>query len=155
MEIICLKAKYNTITSVDSHVHNDFRFIFIFEAGTCVLWNINDLDERNNIFNLVSKHTTESYDETLINNEMEILNYSIVKRDAENDHDNNNSNNNSKTLLKHNHIYFKCHDDDRQLLLEKYTFSDAISLSVKLGILEHKLENFIDGSTLKFYWWEL
>jgi uncharacterized Rmd1/YagE family protein len=144
MEILCLKAKYDTIvTAAESNANYDSRFIFIFDAGTCVLWNINDLAERNNIFSLISKHTENSYNHSLVNSEMEALSYTITRKDVDSSSDKANDKI-QKTHLKHNHIYFQ-HTDDRQLLLERFTFSDAISLSVKLGIMENRLEDFIDG----------
>ena len=54
------------------------------------------------------------------------------------------------TRLFKNHIYFKQHrnlekiDAERENLLERYAFSDAIALSVMLGIWEKKLFNFTE-----------
>jgi len=44
--------------------------------------------------------------------------------------------------LLNSHIYFESSDDPKHHLLEKYAFSDAMSLSVKLGIWEKNLEEF-------------
>lgn len=54
------------------------------------------------------------------------------------------------TRLFKNHIYFKefnnleNRDAERENLLERYAFSDAIALSCMLGIWEKKLENFTE-----------
>jgi uncharacterized Rmd1/YagE family protein len=143
-DTLCLTAKYSTITTTNQ-LADKSRLIFLFEDGTCVFWNINDFDERNNIFNVLNRHTSNNYDENLINNEIEILTYSIDGGGQSNNVTDlrlNETGAAQRTHLKNNHIYFK-YEDDEQYLLEKYTFSDAISLSVKLGILENKLENFI------------
>lgn len=46
------------------------------------------------------------------------------------------------TRLINSHIYFESGDDPNHHLLEKYAFSDAMSLSVKLGIWEKNLDEF-------------
>jgi uncharacterized Rmd1/YagE family protein len=59
----------------------------------------------------------------------------------------------SKTRLANNHIYFSNFDpsnkdntiSDELYVLEKYSFSDAIALSVKLGIWEKDLEKFSEN----------
>lgn len=49
------------------------------------------------------------------------------------------------TRLANSHIYFEANDDPNTHLLEKYAFSDAMSLSVKLGIWEKNLEEFSEN----------
>lgn len=128
-ECLCLKAKYPTIKE---GLSNELRYIFLFNDGTCVFWNCEDQPEQKNILNLVKYCSSNLYSDELIKSEIEMLTYSID--DTIN-----------QTRLHNNHISFpsKHKNNIDQFLLEKYTFSDAISLSIKLAILERNLDIFI------------
>jgi required for meiotic nuclear division protein 1 len=122
--LLLLKAKYNMLNTQIP------REAFIFQDGTCVFWNMSDKNELNSLITLVNSYSINKYDDELIENEKELLTFS---------HDTNSEN---STRLNNNNIYLSS-DDANQLLLEKYAFSDAISLSVKLAIWENNLESLI------------
>ena len=146
-DFLFLNAKYKSaITNED-----ESRMIFIFSEGnllylikrsfksskisiligTCIFWNINDKKEQDSILNLIRADSNKSFDDDLIDSESEVLTYSI-----ENDI--------KQTNLNKNHIYFSINSSN-QIVLEKYALSDSISSSIKLGILESNLENFIES----------
>ena len=127
-EFLCLKAKYK---STVANKGDESRIIFLFEDGCCVFWNFNDDKEKNSLLNLLGDCSYKSYDSELIASEIEELTYSIDEVV-------------NKTRLNKNHIYFSIDSIQQfdKILLEKYTFSDAISISIKLAIWENKLENF-------------
>jgi len=127
-EILCVKGKYKTIqTSPDEEPRN----IFIFQDGTCVFWNVSDSAERKSVLHVVRKNAFRPYDHTLVNSEIEMLTYSYDEKL-------------NAATVGNNHINLPMSSFERSLL-EKYTFSDAVSLSVKLAIWEAKLESFIES----------
>lgn len=124
-DLLLLKAKYNMFNSQVS------REAIIFQDGTCVFWNMDDKNELNGLLSLVKRFSINNYDNELIENEKELLTFSYDK------------NKDNSTRLSNNNIYFTSEDDNQQLIFEKYAFSDAISLSVKLAIWENNLESLI------------
>ena len=125
-ECLCLKAKYKgTLTSNE----DETRIIFVFNDGTCVFWNFEDQLEQNSLLRSIQQCSLTLYDVELVKNETEMLTYSI--EEAMN-----------QTRLNKNHINIAANSEN--IILEKYAFSDAISTSIKLGILENKLEIFIE-----------
>ena len=125
---LCAKPKYPEINEVEP------RHIFFFEEGTVVFWNISS-EEQNSILELIHKHSELFYTQEVINEESEYLSYSQLNEESISSA---NSSRDLETRLDKNHIYFT-HVNIRdpieieKHLLEKYSFSDAISLSVQLG----------------------
>jgi uncharacterized Rmd1/YagE family protein len=125
-DVLCFKAKYK---SAIAKPNDETRIIFVFNDGTCLFWNVEDKNEKNSILQLINNYAINLYDEELVKSEIEVLTYSLDDKIEQ-------------TRLNKNHINFATNSND--ILLEKYTFSDAISSSIKLGILESKLENFVE-----------
>nr|XP_022907913.1 required for meiotic nuclear division protein 1 homolog [Onthophagus taurus] len=100
--------------------------LFFFREGTVVMWNLPQ-KEIENVLNFVNNFQSDSYSESLIQSEAEKMNYRC-EQDGK------------STLTSSGEILIPSKDN----LLEKYTFSNAIALSVKLGCWESSLQRFID-----------
>lgn len=97
---------------------------FIFDDGAVVFWNVEQEDEKR-IFHEVNQISDNQYPKRLINNEKEMMNFIPVT---------------SMSSLNNDMIKLNCQSEIEQLL-DKYTFSNALALSVKLGIWEALLDN--------------
>ncbi|XP_058814888.1 required for meiotic nuclear division protein 1 homolog [Topomyia yanbarensis] len=107
-------------------VDNESRDVYFFRQGTVVLWNCTDL-ENNNILRFLKQFEQDAYDESTVLEESETMLYNSSESTAK---------------LKNNSFYVSKNEDAD---LEKYTFSNAMSLSVKLGIWEACLERYIES----------
>jgi len=154
---LCVKPKYPLVNETEP------RHMFFFEDGTCVFWNTTQ-EEQKNLLQLLNGHQENPHPIESILEESELMNYSrvILKKSSfinietttsyfENDQLTKSISNkhklpkeNGQTRFLNNHIYFSDYVDEEKdsnaneskHLLEKYAFSDAIALSVKLGIWE-------------------
>ncbi|KAJ8866254.1 hypothetical protein PR048_032097 [Dryococelus australis] len=110
------------------HLNGDHREIFFFREGSVVLWNITEL-ESFNVLSFLRKFEKNSYDEKLVQNENELMMYTY------------------KDNSKLSHVADGAiHISEReQNDLDKYTVSNAMAHSVKLGIWEATLDNYIDS----------
>lgn len=120
-EVIHAVAKYK--------VENEPREIFIFREGSVVLWNITDL-ESSNVLSFLRQYEQDSYSEWLIQSESEVMNYRYHENEEK-----------LSCVDKNGDFYLS---PQQNLTLDKYTFSNAMILSVKLGIWESSLEKYID-----------
>lgn len=117
-DVLHVTAKYK--------VGNESRDLYFFREGTVVLWNCTDL-ENSNILRFLRQFEQDPYDESTVLEESESMLYNTSD---------------SVARLKNNSFYVSKEDDTG---LEKYTFSNAMSLSVKLGIWEASLERYIES----------
>lgn len=115
-DVLHVTAKYK--------VGDEPRDVYFFREGTVVLWNCTDL-ETNNILQFLKQFEQDGYDESTVLEESENMFYTNCDGFAR---------------LKKNSFYISKNIDAD---LEKYTFSNAMSLSVKLGIWEASLEHYI------------
>ncbi|XP_062554332.1 required for meiotic nuclear division protein 1 homolog [Armigeres subalbatus] len=107
-------------------VGDESRDVYFFREGTVVLWNCTDL-ENNNILRFLKQFEEDPYEESTVLEESEAMLYNTID---------------SPARLKNNSFYVSTNDDAG---LEKYTFSNAMSHSVKLGIWEAALERYIES----------
>ena len=91
-----------------------------------MFWNVPEL-ERNSVLKFVRPYSEETYDESVVFEESEMINYRMSTTD--------------KPHLDKGIINIA---DDADVLV-KYAFSNAISSSVKLGSWESSLEELIDS----------
>lgn len=99
--------------------------IFFFREGSVVLWNCPEL-ECGNVLKQLAKFEIDSYDKTLVQDEVEWMSY---------DYD-------EKAHMKKGTFYLSQNDT---MPLEKYTYSNAMSASVKLGMWEAMLDRYVDS----------
>ena len=100
--------------------------IFVFRTGCIVFWNFSEL-ERLSALNFLTPFYEEPYSREVVEEESESLSFSIS--------------NTGKSHLEKGVINV----GEESSALVKYTFSDAISTSVKLGIWELSLMKIIDS----------
>ncbi|KAF5279942.1 hypothetical protein FQR65_LT15124 [Abscondita terminalis] len=104
------------------------RELFFFREGSVVMWNITDM-ESGNLLAFLKKFEQDAYSDRLIQSEVEVMNY---RHQAEGK---------QSTLEKNGELLVV----GQQNLLDKYTFSNTLALSVKLGIWEALLDKYIDS----------
>lgn len=110
-------------------VDNEPRDIFFFREGSVVLWNCNEI-ESNNVLSFLRSFEKDSYLRFLVKNESEVMPYKLTEEE------------NAVAKFKNGQIFLT---DDEQNFLQKYTFSNAIATSTKLGIWEANLERYIES----------
>lgn len=141
---LCFRTKYQAINEIEP------RHMFFFLDGAVVFWNFSR-EEQNSILDILSKHEKNPYPSRFVNEEVEMLTYSRIIRS--NQHPTDDFSRLNLTRLVNSHIYFAdanepnnmfnlLHAQSKEHLLEKYAFSDAMALSVKLGIWEKNLDEF-------------
>lgn len=100
--------------------------IFFFKAGCVVFWNVPEL-ERHAVLRFIKDFHDESYEEDMVFEESELMKYSL-----------------SETSNSHlNHGVIQLTPDCSSLV--RYSFSNAIASSVKLGAWEASLDRIIDS----------
>ena len=100
--------------SKESDFEEKKRDIFFFKEGCVVFWNVPEL-ERGQVLTYLRPYCENIYDESTVLEESEMLTYRMSA---------------NKKNHFHNGVINVLEDDD---ILAKYTFSNAISNSVKLG----------------------
>ncbi|XP_064546634.1 required for meiotic nuclear division protein 1 homolog [Drosophila montana] len=122
------------------------REIFFFREGSVVFWNCNDI-ETNNVLNFLRNFERESYVSTLVHGESEVMPYTYIAStavDVEGDlvAESSDLNVASRAFFQNGKFYLTPDSDN---FLYKYTFSNAIAQSIKLGIWEATLDRYIDS----------
>lgn len=110
--------------SAKYEVDEEPREIFFFREGSVVLWNCPEL-ECGNVLKQLSQFEVDSYDKSLVQEESEWMSFSYDE----------------KAHMKKGTFYLSQNDTT----MEKYTFSNAMSTSVKLGIWEAWLDKYVDS----------
>ncbi|XP_017797846.1 PREDICTED: glutathione synthetase-like [Habropoda laboriosa] len=118
-DVIHAVAKYE--------VGHEPREIFFFREGTIVMWNISEF-ECENILYFLKKYEQNCYMEHITQSESECMNYSYAD-------------NGKRSHIRNGNIMLTLNATN----LDKYTFSNAMAQSVKLGIWEASLNNYIDS----------
>lgn len=107
-------------------IDDEPREIFFFRAGSVVLWNCSEL-ECSNVLAQLKHCELDSYDRRLVAEERDCMAYDYDEQRAR--------------LANGNFRVSRGADAP----LEKYTFSNALSTSVKLGIWEASLARYVDS----------
>lgn len=116
-DVLCVQIAKTKSTPVNSQA-------FIFDDGVIVFWNVESADEKT-IFKEVNQVSDNQYPRDLVNNEKEKLNVVPVT---------------TNSSLNNDLIKLNCHSETEQLL-DKYTVSNALALSVKLGRMRNAEED--------------
>uniref|UniRef100_A0A8C2BY72 Required for meiotic nuclear division protein 1 homolog n=1 Tax=Cyprinus carpio TaxID=7962 RepID=A0A8C2BY72_CYPCA len=107
----------------------DSGTIFVFREGSVVFWNIEEKTIKT-VMRILEQHEIQPYEVALVHWENEEINYTVGEG-------------NSK--LHRGIFLFNEELDYDQVVLEKFAFSNALSLSVKLAIWEVSLDNFVES----------
>lgn len=102
------------------------REIFFFREGSVVLWNCSEL-ECSNVLGHLRHFEVDSYDQRLVQEESDMMAYNYVS---------------DRAKLANGNFYLSQNEDQA---LERYTFANALSTSVKLGIWEAALDRYVDS----------
>ncbi|KAF7704504.1 required for meiotic nuclear division protein 1 homolog [Silurus meridionalis] len=108
---------------------DDNAMMFFFREGSVVFWNVDDKTIKK-VMRILEQHEIQPYEVALVHWENEEINYSIEE---------------GSTKLHRGNFIFNSDMDYEQVLLEKFAFSNALSLSVKLAIWEISLDNFVES----------
>ncbi|XP_064196599.1 required for meiotic nuclear division protein 1 homolog [Anguilla rostrata] len=108
---------------------NDCALMFFFREGSVVFWNVEEKTMKN-VMRILEHHEVNPYEVALVHWENEEINYTLGEG-------------NSK--LHRGNFLLNCELDQDQAVLEKFAFSNALSLSVKLAIWEVSLDNFVES----------
>ncbi|XP_041456624.1 required for meiotic nuclear division protein 1 homolog [Lytechinus variegatus] len=101
--------------------------MFFFREGSVVFWNVPD-PEIKLVMRIVGRHQHQPYEVALVNWENEQMNFGY--------HD-------SATSLVKGDIQLDSSRSTTETALEKFAFSNAMALSVKLAIWEYSLDQFV------------
>ncbi|XP_012228885.1 glutathione synthetase-like [Linepithema humile] len=118
-DVIHAVAKYE--------VEHEPREIFFFREGSIVMWNVSDL-ESGNLLQFLKRYEQNCYTEEVIHTETEFMNYTYADSGK-------------RSHLKDGDIILA----EGAGNLDKYTFSNAMAQSVKLGIWEAALNRYVDS----------
>ncbi|XP_017155117.1 required for meiotic nuclear division protein 1 homolog [Drosophila miranda] len=122
------------------------REIFFFREGSVVFWNCSDI-EMNNVLNFLRSFERESYVSALVHGESEVMPYTYIPStavDVEGDlvAESSDFNATSRAFFQKGKFFVT---GDRDSFLYKYTFSNAMAQSIKLGMWEATLDRYIDS----------
>ncbi|XP_038194937.1 required for meiotic nuclear division protein 1 homolog [Arvicola amphibius] len=103
--------------------------IFLFREGVTVFWNVKDKTVKH-VMQVLERHETQPYEVALVHWENEELNYMKTE---------------GQSKLHRGEIKLNSELDLDDSILEKFAFSNALCLSVKLAIWEATLDKFIES----------
>uniref|UniRef100_A0A8C8F8W3 DUF155 domain-containing protein n=1 Tax=Oncorhynchus tshawytscha TaxID=74940 RepID=A0A8C8F8W3_ONCTS len=105
------------------------RAIFTSREGSVVFWNVEEKTMKK-VMRLLERHEIHPYEVALVHWENEEINYTIGEG-------------NSK--LQRGNFLLNSEIDPDEAVLDKFAFSNALSLSVKLAIWEVALDDFVES----------
>lgn len=122
----------NNIDSSDNNIcDKPLHDIFLFREGSIVFWGV-PYDQQKRILYGLSPLKIDPYKSDLIQEEREHLIYNIVKS-------------REKSKMNRDVVELSVDQDQNSLLLDQFAFSHAVALSVKLGIWEAILDQYIES----------
>uniref|UniRef100_A0A8B9T961 Required for meiotic nuclear division 1 homolog n=1 Tax=Anas platyrhynchos TaxID=8839 RepID=A0A8B9T961_ANAPL len=108
---------------------DDAGMIFFFREGAVVFWNVEEKSMKN-IMRVLEQHEIQPYEVALVHWENEEMNYRIGE---------------GQSKLHKGEILLNSELDIDEVVLQKFAFSNALCLSVKLAIWESLLDNFVES----------
>ncbi|XP_041828404.1 required for meiotic nuclear division protein 1 homolog [Melanotaenia boesemani] len=108
---------------------DDNALIFFFREGSVVFWNVQEKTMKK-VLRLLEHHEIQPYEVALVHWENEEINYTVGE---------------GNTKLERGNFILSDEMDQHDAVLEKFAFSNALSLSVKLAIWEVALDNFVES----------
>ncbi|NXX92847.1 RMND1 protein, partial [Centropus bengalensis] len=122
-------ANVLVISTEKSAKDDDSGMIFFFREGAAVFWNVEEKSMKN-IMRVLEQHEIQPYEVALVHWENEELNYRIGE---------------GQSKLHKGEILLNSELDSDEIVLQKFAFSNALCLSVKLAIWESILDNFVES----------
>ncbi|XP_075155490.1 required for meiotic nuclear division protein 1 homolog [Haematobia irritans] len=135
-DVLYVTAKYQ--------VGEEDRDIFFFREGSVVMWNFNDI-EINNVLSFLRSFEKDPYLRPLVRSESEVMPYTYIPPsaiDVEGDIVSSADVEPARAFFQSGKFFLTSGEDN---FFSKYTFSNALSTSIKLGIWEATLDRYIDS----------
>uniref|UniRef100_A0A1A8FM45 Required for meiotic nuclear division 1 homolog n=1 Tax=Nothobranchius korthausae TaxID=1143690 RepID=A0A1A8FM45_9TELE len=107
----------------------DDALIFFFREGSVVFWNVEEKTMKK-VLRLLEHHEIQPYEVALVHWENEEINYTVGE---------------GNTKLERGNFILSDQMAQHQAVLEKFAFSNALCLSVKLAIWEVALDSFVES----------
>uniref|UniRef100_A0A3Q2Q6V2 Required for meiotic nuclear division 1 homolog n=1 Tax=Fundulus heteroclitus TaxID=8078 RepID=A0A3Q2Q6V2_FUNHE len=104
-------------------------FVLNFREGSVVFWNVEE-KEMKKVLRLLEHHEIQPYEVALVHWENEEINYTVGE---------------GNTKLERGNFILSYEMEQHEAVLEKFAFSNALCLSVKLAIWEVALDNFVES----------
>ncbi|XP_029982140.1 required for meiotic nuclear division protein 1 homolog isoform X2 [Sphaeramia orbicularis] len=108
---------------------DDNALIFFFREGSVVFWNVEEKTLKK-VLRILEHHEIQPYEVALVHWENEEINYTIAE---------------GNTKLERGNFILSDQMQQEEAVLEKFAFSNALCLSVKLAIWEVSLDNFVES----------
>ncbi|XP_068270358.1 required for meiotic nuclear division protein 1 homolog isoform X2 [Nyctibius grandis] len=122
-------ANVLVIGTEKSAKEDDRGMIFFFREGAVVFWNVEEKSMKN-IMRVLEQHEIQPYEVALVHWENEEMNYRIGE---------------GQSKLHKGEILLNSELDSDEVVLQKFAFSNALCLSVKLAIWESLLDSFVES----------
>ncbi|KAM6082933.1 required for meiotic nuclear division protein 1 homolog isoform 4-T7 [Chlamydotis macqueenii] len=122
-------ANVLVIGTEKSAKEDDPGMVFFFREGAVVFWNVEEKSMKN-IMRVLEQHEIQPYEVALVHWENEEMNYRIGE---------------GQSKLHKGEILLNSELDSDEVVLQKFAFSNALCLSVKLAIWESLLDNFVES----------
>lgn len=135
-DVLYVTAKYQ--------VGEEVRDIFFFREGSVAMWNFNDI-EINNVLGFLRPFEKDPYLRPLVRSESEVMPYTFIPAsavDIEGDLVASGDIEPAKAFFQNGKFFLTSGQDN---FYNKYTFSNAMATSIKLGIWEATLDRYIDS----------
>lgn len=111
--------------------HRLLHDVFLFEEGSIVFWGVPYEQQKKILYKLTSLEI-DPHSKVLIEDEREHMSFELTPSIE-------------KSKLARDVIHLACERDPATMLLDQFAVSHAIALSVKLGIWESNLDDYIDS----------
>ncbi|XP_034015959.1 required for meiotic nuclear division protein 1 homolog isoform X2 [Thalassophryne amazonica] len=108
---------------------HDSALVFFFREGSVVFWNVEEKMMKK-VLRILEPHEIQPYEVALVNWENEEINYTVEEQVSK---------------LQRGNFILNSAIDQQEAILEKFAFSNALCLSVKLAIWEVSLDNFVES----------
>ncbi|XP_071355022.1 required for meiotic nuclear division protein 1 homolog isoform X1 [Trachinotus anak] len=108
---------------------DDNALMFFFREGSVVFWNVEEKTMKM-VLRLLEHHEIQPYEVALVHWENEEINYTVGE---------------GNTKLERGNFILSDEIDQHEAVLEKFAFSNALCLSVKLAIWEVSLDDFVES----------
>ncbi|KAJ0008746.1 hypothetical protein NQD34_016161 [Periophthalmus magnuspinnatus] len=108
---------------------DDNALMYFFREGSVVFWNVEDRTLKR-VLRILERHEIQPYEVALVHWENEEINYTVGE---------------GNTKLERGNFILSDQMEQQEAVLEKFAFSNALCLSVKLAIWEVALDNFVES----------